>query len=70
MKDRARAIATFAAKDHGLFATMHGGLTLDNDQNLRSAHQFGDFGNAEILAVGHGEPITRDAASQLREILK
>jgi general stress protein 26 len=32
VKDRARAIATFAAKDHGLFATMHGGLTLDNDR--------------------------------------
>ena len=46
------------------------GLTLDNDQNLRSAHQFSDFGNAEILAVGHGEPIARDAASQLRKILK
>ena len=46
------------------------GLTLDNDQNLRSAHQFGDFGNAEILTVGHGEPIARDAASELRKILK
>jgi general stress protein 26 len=26
-----RAIATFAAKDHDLFATMHGGLSIDND---------------------------------------
>src|SRR5262249_30156397 len=25
-----RAIATFAAKDHALFATLHGNLTLDN----------------------------------------
>ena len=26
------AIATFAAKDHDLFATMHGGLSLDNNR--------------------------------------
>ena len=26
------AIATFAAKDHGLFATMHGSLSLDNNR--------------------------------------
>ena len=38
------------------------GLTLDNEQNLRSARQFRDLGNAEVLAVGHGEPIAHDAA--------
>ena len=27
-----RAIATFAAKDHDLFATVHGSLTIDNDR--------------------------------------
>jgi general stress protein 26 len=27
-----RAIATFAAKGHGLFATLHGRLSLDNDR--------------------------------------
>jgi general stress protein 26 len=26
-----RAIATFASKDHGLFATLHGALSLDNN---------------------------------------
>ena len=43
------------------FAPGWPGLTLDNEQNLRSAHQFNDFGNAEVLAVGHGEPIAHDA---------
>jgi glyoxylase-like metal-dependent hydrolase (beta-lactamase superfamily II) len=46
------------------------GLTLDNAENLRSAHQFGDFGNAEILGVGHGEPIAHDAANEIRKVLK
>jgi glyoxylase-like metal-dependent hydrolase (beta-lactamase superfamily II) len=45
------------------------GLTLDNDRNLRSVQQLTDFGNAEILAVGHGEPITNDAASALRKLV-
>ena len=52
------------------FAPGWPGLTLDNDENLRSAHQFTDFGNAEVLAVGHGEPIARDAARELRKILR
>jgi glyoxylase-like metal-dependent hydrolase (beta-lactamase superfamily II) len=46
------------------------GLTLDNDENLRSAKQFMDFSNAEILAVGHGEPIAHDAASEIRKMLR
>jgi glyoxylase-like metal-dependent hydrolase (beta-lactamase superfamily II) len=46
------------------------GLTLDNAENLRSAHQFTDFGNAEVLAVGHGEPILRNAAKEIRKILR
>ena len=45
------------------------GLTLDNDQNLKSARQFVDFSNAEILGVGHGEPIAKGAADVLRKLL-
>jgi general stress protein 26 len=30
--DSSRAIATFASKDHALFATMHGNLSLDNER--------------------------------------
>jgi glyoxylase-like metal-dependent hydrolase (beta-lactamase superfamily II) len=44
------------------------GLTLDNPRNLRSVGQLADFGNAEILGVGHGEPITMQAAAQIREL--
>lgn len=51
------------------FAPGWPGLTLDNGQNLRSARQLADFGNADILGVGHGEPITRDAAARLREVV-
>ena len=32
LDDGQRAIATFAAKDHDLFATVHGTLWMDNDQ--------------------------------------
>ena len=46
------------------------GLTLDNDQNLKSARQFVDFSDAEILGVGHGEPITKGAADVLSKLLK
>jgi glyoxylase-like metal-dependent hydrolase (beta-lactamase superfamily II) len=52
------------------FAPGWPGLTLDNGQNLRSAQQFLDFGNAEILGVGHGDPVSRDAATQIRTLLK
>lgn len=46
------------------------GLTLDNARNLRSVHQLADFGNAEILGIGHGEPITHDAASEIRKLAR
>jgi glyoxylase-like metal-dependent hydrolase (beta-lactamase superfamily II) len=46
------------------------GLTLDNDQNLRSVHQLTDFGNADILCVGHGEPITSGAADRIKRLVK
>jgi len=46
------------------------GLTLDYDGNLRSAQQLTEFGNAEIMGVGHGPPIVTEAASRLRELLR
>lgn len=45
------------------------GLTLDNDRNLRSVHQLTDFGNAEILCVGHGEPISEGAAARIKTLV-
>jgi general stress protein 26 len=32
LKSDSRAIATFTAKDHDLFATVHGGIVIDNDR--------------------------------------
>lgn len=32
MRDGSRAIATFTSKGHDLFATIHGGLRIDNDR--------------------------------------
>jgi glyoxylase-like metal-dependent hydrolase (beta-lactamase superfamily II) len=52
------------------FAAGWPGLTLDNDQNLRSVGQLTDFANAEILAIGHGDPITHGAAAQIRKLVK
>ncbi len=52
------------------FAAGWPGLTLDNDRNLRSVNQLTDFGDAEILCVGHGEPITEGAASQIKRLVK
>jgi glyoxylase-like metal-dependent hydrolase (beta-lactamase superfamily II) len=46
------------------------GLTLDNDQNLKSVGQLTDFGTAEVLCVGHGEPITEGAAQAIRKLVK
>jgi len=52
------------------FAAGWPGLTLDNDRNLRSVHQLTDFGDAEILCVGHGDPITAGAASQIKRLVR
>jgi glyoxylase-like metal-dependent hydrolase (beta-lactamase superfamily II) len=52
------------------FAAGWPGLTLDNDENLRSVGQLTDFSQAEILCVGHGEPITHDAAKEIRQLVK
>jgi glyoxylase-like metal-dependent hydrolase (beta-lactamase superfamily II) len=46
------------------------GLTLDNDENFRSVRMLTDFGSADILGVGHGPPITGDAAARVRELAK
>jgi glyoxylase-like metal-dependent hydrolase (beta-lactamase superfamily II) len=51
------------------FAAGWPGLTLDNDRNLRSVQQLTDFGNAEILCVGHGEPITQGAAATIKKLV-
>jgi len=52
------------------FAAGWPGLTLDNDRNLKSVHQLTDFSNAEILGIGHGEPIAHDAAAEIRRLAK
>lgn len=44
------------------------GLTLDNDQNLKSVGKLSDAGDAEILCVGHGGPITQGGSSILRQL--
>jgi len=46
------------------------GLTLDNDRNLRSVHDLTEFSDAEILCVGHGEPITQGAAREIKKMVK
>ena len=46
------------------------GLTLDNDRNLKSVGQLTDFSNAEVLCVGHGEPITQGAAQAIKKLVK
>lgn len=51
------------------FAAGWPGLTLDNAQNLRSVASLTDFGNAEVLGIGHGEPIVRDAAAEIRKLV-
>lgn len=44
------------------------GLTLDNDENLKSVGKLADAGDAEIVCVGHGGPITKGACSVLRQL--
>lgn len=45
------------------------GLTLDNELNLRSVAQLTDFGNADILCVGHGAPLTEGAAVAIKGLV-
>ncbi len=51
------------------FAAGWPGLTLDNDRNLRAVHQLTDFGSAEILCTGHGEPVTEGAAAKIKTLV-
>ena len=51
------------------FAPGWPGLTLDNDQNLKSARSLMDFSNAELLCTGHGDPVTQGAAAKLKQIV-
>jgi glyoxylase-like metal-dependent hydrolase (beta-lactamase superfamily II) len=44
------------------------GLTLDNDQNLKSVGKLSEASDAEILCVGHGEPITERGSRILRQL--
>ena len=46
------------------------GLTLDNAQNKRSVAKLTDLSNAEILCVGHGEPIVEGAAELIKKLVK
>jgi glyoxylase-like metal-dependent hydrolase (beta-lactamase superfamily II) len=50
------------------FAAGWPGLTLDNGRNLRSVHDLTAFGDAEILGIGHGEPITQGAAEAIKKL--
>jgi len=45
------------------------GLTLDNKQNRDSVGRLVDVTNAEILCVGHGEPILTGAAETIRGLV-
>jgi glyoxylase-like metal-dependent hydrolase (beta-lactamase superfamily II) len=44
------------------------GLTLDNDQNLKSVGKMADLSTADILCVGHGEPLMQGASDVLRDL--
>ena len=44
-------------------------ITLDNKQNRESAAKLCDAADAEILCVGHGEPVTAGAGQLLRDLV-
>lgn len=44
------------------------GLTLDNDQNLKSVGKLAEAGEVEIVCVGHGGPITQAGSDILRKL--
>jgi glyoxylase-like metal-dependent hydrolase (beta-lactamase superfamily II) len=52
------------------FAAGWPGLTLDNDRNLRSVHELTAFSDAEILGIGHGDPITQGAAEAIKKLTR
>ena len=44
------------------------GLTLDMKQNVQSVGKLSDFGNAEIVGVGHGDPIPAGGIEVLKKL--
>jgi glyoxylase-like metal-dependent hydrolase (beta-lactamase superfamily II) len=45
-------------------------ITLDNKQNRESVGKLCDLVTADIVGVGHGDPIVKDGAHVLRELVK
>ena len=45
-------------------------ITLDNKQNRESVGKLCDMTNAEILCVGHGEPVARAGAGVMRDLFE
>jgi glyoxylase-like metal-dependent hydrolase (beta-lactamase superfamily II) len=46
------------------------GLTLDMKENVRSVGKLNEFAGVEYLCVGHGPPVTKDAAGVLAQLKK
>lgn len=44
-------------------------ITLDNKQNRESVGKMADMTNAEILCVGHGEPVIQGAAETMKDLV-
>jgi glyoxylase-like metal-dependent hydrolase (beta-lactamase superfamily II) len=44
-------------------------ITLDNKQNRDSVGKLTDMVQAEILCVGHGQPVTNGAASVMKDLV-
>ncbi len=44
-------------------------ITLDNKQNRESVGKLCDMVNAEILCVGHGQPVVNEAAKFMRDLV-
>jgi glyoxylase-like metal-dependent hydrolase (beta-lactamase superfamily II) len=44
------------------------GLTLDMKQNIKSIGKLSDFGDTEIVGVGHGEPIAEGGIEVLKKL--
>ena len=44
------------------------GLTLDMKQNIKSVGKLSDFGDTEIVGVGHGEPIAEGGIEVLKKL--
>ena len=67
-RDRSAVIAGDIVATWPYVAPGWPGLTLDNDQNLKSVGKLADAITSEILCVGHGEPITTGGSDVLRKL--